>query len=71
MAELVKLADFTEEQKTQHSAVLEVAGFNLGTLTDQIQTLDNPLYDEILECLDSAKEALEQKQAVLKKVRNT
>lgn len=60
------LKDFTDEERSQHLAVMDVAAHNLATLTDQLQTLDNALYDDILEDLDSARVALERKQGIVK-----
>ena len=59
MAELkTRLSSLTDEQITQHQAVLNVAHHNLKTIIGSIQMLDNPVYDMLLECLDYSNKEL-------------
>lgn len=62
--------ELPEEQQGQHRAVLKVAGQNLNTVIDSLQTLDSALYDEILDNLDTAREVLEHKQEILNRLKN-
>lgn len=48
------------EKQAQHNAVTDSATHNLNLVIDQIDSLDSDKYDEVLECLDSAKTALEK-----------
>lgn len=65
---MATLIDLTDEQRIQHQAVLNVASHNLDTLIDQLQTLDSTIYDEILDSLDIAREALTKRQTTLKEL---
>ncbi len=67
MPEVTTLSDLPTEQQVQHTAVLKVALHNLLTVKDQVETLDNVLYDEILDCIDGAEETLQQKIKTLEK----
>lgn len=61
---IAKTEDLTDSQKAQHLAVLTTASFNLANVIDALQTLDNAIYDEALDCLDSARVTINELQGI-------
>jgi hypothetical protein len=49
-----------QPKAAQHAAVLDAAATNLDTLRDQIDSLGDPKYDDLLETLDRAHEEMQR-----------
>lgn len=52
--------DLSDEQKTQHRAIINSALFNLNNIVDGLSTLDHKAYDDVLEHLDEAITTLKE-----------
>jgi hypothetical protein len=50
----------TDAQQRQHGHVLAVAESNLDLVINQIESLDHQRYDNLLEILDTVKEAFKK-----------